>query len=359
MIFFFFFFFFIFVCVQNEWEIVRQWHQLTHFRAANSHTLTVRLTHFTTFSCSHGDIRISHIFFFLLVRGLWCTKGTPTMCLQNRGKNFEVGKKKVSECLQFSQSRNMFNCDFITYQCFLEEIWAPKVEVILYHFWARAGKKSGSQRASHHSRFSWTADLGNEPLMSAHLVKSTRLALATYRCFIVTSMYSCAAHGVRIDPCLDTVHGVISLHARCIQPVIQPVYSLYCRTHNTRVLCTCVHCTLARSQAWLRAIVQWTHAYVLCTPSVCCIVACAAHSIVSRKIHAWGSFDALRSGVMNMHATPPRFAESKSGWEGYFQSAFGSWSRRASEKIPTPMDFTCTQLFACTRGMQKVNAVSR
>ena len=45
-----------------------------------------------------------------------------------------------------------------------------------------------------------------------------------------------------------------------------PIYSLYCRTQ-------CVHCTLAWSQAWLRAIVQWTHAYVLCTPSVCCIVA--------------------------------------------------------------------------------------
>ena len=76
---------------------------LTCFRAANSHALTVRLTHFTTFSRSHGDIRISHaIFFFvcvfcfvLLVRGLWCTKGTPTMCLQNRGKNFEVEKKSV------------------------------------------------------------------------------------------------------------------------------------------------------------------------------------------------------------------------------------------------------------------------
>ena len=34
------------------------------FRAANSHTLTMRLTHFTTFSRSHCDITISHTFFF-------------------------------------------------------------------------------------------------------------------------------------------------------------------------------------------------------------------------------------------------------------------------------------------------------
>ena len=69
-------------------------------RAANSHALTVRLTHLTTFSRSHGDIRISHAILLLLlllfVRGLWCTKGTPTMCLQNRGKNFEVEKKTES-----------------------------------------------------------------------------------------------------------------------------------------------------------------------------------------------------------------------------------------------------------------------
>ena len=40
-------------------------------RAANSHALTVRLTHFTTFSRSHGDIRISHtnfLFFFACQR---------------------------------------------------------------------------------------------------------------------------------------------------------------------------------------------------------------------------------------------------------------------------------------------------
>ena len=63
------------------------------------------LTHFTTFSRSHADMLISHekkIYFFvfvllLLVRGLWCTKGTPTTCMcgQNLGKNFQVGKKSV------------------------------------------------------------------------------------------------------------------------------------------------------------------------------------------------------------------------------------------------------------------------
>ena len=37
----------------------------------------------------------SFFFFFVLVRDLWCTKGASTMCLQNRGKNFEVGKKSV------------------------------------------------------------------------------------------------------------------------------------------------------------------------------------------------------------------------------------------------------------------------
>ena len=33
-----------------------------NIRAANSHALTVRLTHLTTFSRSHSDIRISHAF---------------------------------------------------------------------------------------------------------------------------------------------------------------------------------------------------------------------------------------------------------------------------------------------------------
>ena len=54
-------------------------------RAANSHALSVSLTHFTTFSRSHADMLISHanffFFFFFLVRGLWCTKRrVPLLC---------------------------------------------------------------------------------------------------------------------------------------------------------------------------------------------------------------------------------------------------------------------------------------
>ena len=59
------------------------------------------LTHFTTFSRSHADMLISHaeknsyyfFFFFLLVRD----EGYPycDLCLQNRGKNFEVEEKSV------------------------------------------------------------------------------------------------------------------------------------------------------------------------------------------------------------------------------------------------------------------------
>ena len=62
-------------------------------RAANSHALSVSLAHFTTFSRSHADMLIYHA---KLVRAcqrfvMYETKGTPTMCLQNRCKNFEVG----------------------------------------------------------------------------------------------------------------------------------------------------------------------------------------------------------------------------------------------------------------------------
>ena len=55
----------------NEMVVFLQ--HMVLIRAANSHALSVSLTHFTTFSRSHADMLISHtnfFFFFLLVRGL-------------------------------------------------------------------------------------------------------------------------------------------------------------------------------------------------------------------------------------------------------------------------------------------------
>ena len=63
-------------------------------RAANSHALCVRLTHFTPF---HVNLTLSRIY-GNMSEPLWCTKGTPTMCLlcENGCQNF-WGKKDMTE----------------------------------------------------------------------------------------------------------------------------------------------------------------------------------------------------------------------------------------------------------------------
>ena len=66
----------------------------------------------------------------------------------------------------------------------------------------------------------------------------------------------------------------------------------------------------------------------------------------------------MLSGV-GVHATPLRFAESKSGWEGYFHSVLVCWSRRASEKFKLHINSTWSQRCACQMAVEKVNAVLR
>ena len=147
-----------------------------------------------------------------------------------------------------------------------------------------------------------------------------RLARARDLFYCDVVVHSCAAHGVRNDPCLDTVHDVLCLHARCIQ------LASLCIVGHTTVYMRSLHAGMEPSPAPCHCAVN-TNIRIVCptTHGPGCIQR-AAHSIwFAQNTYAWGSFDALRSGVMNMHATPLRFAESKSGWEGYFQSAIGSW----------------------------------
>ena len=67
-------------------------------RAANSHALTVRLTHSTTFSRSHCDIEsLTQFFFFVVVacQRFVMYKGYPYYVPAKSRQNFEVEKKRV------------------------------------------------------------------------------------------------------------------------------------------------------------------------------------------------------------------------------------------------------------------------
>ena len=88
------------VCKMQCSDCVVRVLSVSYSRAPNSHALTVRLAHFTPF---HLNLTLSRTYgnisrnFFLLVRGLWCTKvPAPTMCLlcENGCQNFWGKKKK-------------------------------------------------------------------------------------------------------------------------------------------------------------------------------------------------------------------------------------------------------------------------
>ena len=77
--------------------------------------------------------------------------------------------------------------------------------------------------------------LRTEQLMSAHLVEySTRLARATYRCFIVTSLYT-AVHAAHIALTLVLTQSMANLFTRTL--------------YTARIVHVCM-----QSQSWLRAV---------------------------------------------------------------------------------------------------------
>ena len=159
----------------------------------------------------------------------------------------------------------------------------------------------------------------------------------------------------------------IIVYTICVSVNTQMVYTQYVcmySLHGAKLGCVTYHDWLCASQSG--ASMHWSnapelHAYVqygLGLQRVC--KQCAAHSICfAQNTYSWGSFDALRSGVMNMHATPLWFAESKSGWEGYFHSVLVCWSPRASEKFKLHINSTWSQRCACQMAVEKVNAVLR
>ena len=79
------------------------WYLMKISRAANSHALSVSLTHFTTFSRSHADVLISHVFFFFFCLSEVCdVLRVPLLCAcKIEAKILRLKKKSVGSSTAF------------------------------------------------------------------------------------------------------------------------------------------------------------------------------------------------------------------------------------------------------------------